>query len=203
MLVGMDVECTSSGVVGFKRLVETAKVDAIVLDIGSTKDTILVIDSIRTGRLNRYAIIVVVVDDIQGASAARGSGANFTILRSSSFREELKKAVESAHSLMLREKRRYHRHPVDVGVQVTCNGRVTPSKMVDISERGACLECSLVAKQPLQLSFLLPGLQQRFRVEGIVAWTREGKVGVQFMVFVEGSQTVLNDWLGRQMSAPI
>lgn len=204
VLVGMDVDCTSSGIVGFKRIIETQKVDAVVLDVTGASDTVLALESIRTGKLNRYAITVVLADDAQGASAARSSGANFTILRSSSFRTELKKAIESAHALMLREKRRYHRHPVDVRVEVICSGLVTPSRMVDISERGACLECPfLAAKQPLQLSFSLPGLQQRFRAEGIVAWTREGKIGVQFMSYVEGSQTVLTEWLGRQMSTRI
>jgi len=204
VLTGMDIDCTSSGIVGFKRMIETGKVDAIVLDIAGIRDTVLALESIRTGKLNRYAITVVFVDDPQGESAARSSGANFTIRRASSFRDELKRAIESAHSLMLREKRRYHRHPVDVGVEVICNGRVTVSKMLDISERGACLECSLpIAKQPLQLSFSLPRLKQHFRVEGIAAWTRDGKIGVQFMSFVEGSQLVLTEWLGSQMSARI
>jgi PilZ domain len=204
LLAGMDIDCASSGIVGFKRMLETGKVDAIVLDIVGTHDTVLALDSIRTGKLNRYAITVVLVNDAQGELAARSSGANFTIRRSGSFRDELKKAIESAHSLMLREKRRYHRHPVEVSVEVIWNNRVTVSKMVDISERGACLECSLpIAKQPLQLSFSLPGLKQHFRVEAIAAWIREGKVGVQFMSFVEGSQVVLTEWLGRQMSARI
>lgn len=201
LLAGMDIECTSSGVVGFKRMIETAKVDAIVLDIVGTNDTAVALESIRTGKLNRYAITVVLVDDAQSESAARSSGANFTIRRSSSFRDELKKAIESAHALMLREKRRYHRHLIDESVEVICNGRVTVSRMVDISERGACLECSLPAKQPLQLSFSLPGSKQHFRIEGIVAWTRDGKIGVQFMSFVEGSQAVLTEWLGGRISA--
>src|SRR5689334_5304103 len=110
LLVGMDIECTSSGIVGFKRMIETEKVDAIILDIAGTNDTVVALESIRTGKLNRYAITVVLVDDAQNESAARSSGANFTIRRSSSFRDELKKAIESAHALMLREKRRYHRH---------------------------------------------------------------------------------------------
>ena len=201
LLVGMDIECTSSGVVGFRRMIETAKVDAIVLDIAGTSDTAVALESIRTGKLNRYAITVVLVDDAQSESAARSSGANFTIRRSNSFRDELKRAIESAHALMLREKRRYHRHPVEMSIELICNGRVTVSRMVDISERGACLECPLPAKQPLQLSFFLPGLKQHFRIEGIVAWTRDGKIGVQFMSFVEGSQAVLTEWLGSRISA--
>ena len=201
VLGGMQIECTSSGIVGFKRMIETTKVDAIVLDIAGTRDTALALESIRTGKLNRYSIVLALVDDPQGASVARSSGANFAIQRSSSFPDELKKAIESAYGLMLREKRRYHRHPVDVGVDVICNGRVTTSRMVDISERGACLECPiLVSKQPLQLNFSLPGLQQPFRVEGIAAWTGNGKVGIQFMSFVEGSQAVLTEWLGSHMS---
>ena len=203
VLRALDIDCESSGVVGFKRMIETTKVDAIVLHVAGTNGIVLALESIRTGKLNRYAITVAVVDDAQGESAARSSGANFTIRRSSSFREELKRAIESAHALMLREKRRYQRHPVELAVEVICNGRVTASRIVDISERGACIECPLpVAKQPLHLSFSLPGLKQQFKVEGIAAWTNAGKVGVQFMSFAEGSQTVLNAWLGNRISTP-
>ena len=199
----MDIDSTSSGVVGFNRIIETTKVDAIVLHIVEVSGLTRALESIRTGKLNRYAITVAVVDDLQGESAARSSGANFTIRRSSSFREELKRAIESAHALMLREKRRYQRYPVDLGVEVICNGRVTASRMVDISERGACIEFPLpVTKRPMQLSFSLPGLKQQFRVEGIAAWTNAGKVGVQFMSFAEGSQTVLTEWLGSRISTP-
>lgn len=197
----MDIDCSSSGVVGFHRIIETTKVDAIVLHVAGTGGFTRALETIRTGKLNRYAITVAVVDDAEGESAARSSGANFTIRRSGSFREELKRAIESAHALMLREKRRYQRHPVNLSVEVICNGRVTTSKMVDISERGACIESPLpVLKQPLQLSFSLPGLKQAFRVEGIAAWINAGKVGVQFMSFTEGSQTVLTEWLGSRLS---
>lgn len=202
VLRAMHIGCESSGIAGFKRMIETTKVDAILLDVTGANDIALALQNIRTGKLNRYSIILALVDDAQGASAARSSGANFTIQRSNRFPEELKKAIESAHALMLREKRRYHRHPVSVSVEVLCNGRITMSRMVDISERGACLECPLVmAKQPVQLSFSLPGLKQQFRVEGIAAWTDAGKLGIQFMSFVEGSQTVLAEWLGSEMSA--
>ena len=195
----MYIDSTSSGLVGFNRILETTKVDAIIFHVVGVSGLTHALESIRTGKLNRYAITVAVVDDAQDESAARSSGANFTIRRSSSFREELKRAIGSAHALMLREKRRYHRHPVDVAVEVICNGGVTKSKMVDISERGACIECpNAVAKQPLQLRFSLPGLKQPFRIEAIAAWTNAEKVGVQFMSFAEGSQTVLNDWLGSR-----
>lgn len=201
VLRAMDIDCTSSGVVGFNRIIETTKVDAILLHVAGTSGLTRALESIRTGKLNRYAITVAVIEDAEGESAARSSGANFTIRRSSSFGEELKRAIESAHALMLREKRRYQRHPINLSVEVICNGRITKSKMVDISERGACIECPLpLAKQPLQLSFSLPGLKQQFRIEGIAAWTNAGKVGVQFMSFAEGSQTVLTEWLGSRTS---
>jgi PilZ domain len=128
-----------------------------VLDVGNSADTKGVIGQVRTGKRNRYSIVLALVDDGPGASAAWSAGANFTIRRSSCFREDLKKAFDSALGLILREKRRYHRHPIDLDSVVMCNGRMTVMRMVDISERGACLVCSLpLSTQQVHLEFSLP-----------------------------------------------
>ena len=143
------------------------------------------------------------VDSRASASAAWAAGANFTVRRSESIQNDLKKAFESAHGLMLREKRRYERHPVDLSVEVTCNGRILIARMLDLSERGACLECSLpVPVQPLQLKFSLPGLtKQQLAVKGVPAWMRGGRVGIQFTSFIEPSHAILCEWLSNQLMA--
>lgn len=203
LLCEMGISCTCSSVIGLKRVVGSMKVDAMVLDVGGMEGTITALESVRTGKLNRYSIVLAVVDDGESASAAWAAGANFTVRRSASIQNDLKKAFESAHGLMLREKRRYERHSVDLSVEVTCNGRILIAKMLDLSERGACLECSLaVPGQPLQLSFSLPGLtKQQLTVRGIPAWVRGGRVGIQFTSFIEPSHAVLCEWLSNQMAA--
>jgi CheY-like chemotaxis protein len=96
LLRELRIACTSSGIVGFKRILESEKFDAIVLDVGNSADTNGVIEQVRTEKLNRYSIVLALVDDGPGASAAWTAGANFTIRRSSCFREDLKRVFESS-----------------------------------------------------------------------------------------------------------
>jgi hypothetical protein len=73
--------------------------------------------------------------------------------------------------------------------------------MLDISERGACLECaSPIASQPLQLRFSLPGLTQHLILDGFAAWARAGKTGIQFTSLAESSHVDLCKWLASQVS---
>lgn len=198
-----QVACTCSGVVPFKRTVESAKFDAIVLDVGSRADTVSALEYVRTGKLNRYSIVLAVVEDGASASAAWSAGANFTIRRSADLREDLKKAFTSAHGLILRENRRYQRHTVDLPVEVIANGRSLWARMLDISERGACLECTFpIATQPIQLRFSLPGLSQHLMLDGFAAWVRDGKAGIQFTSLAESSHAALCKWLATRMCIP-
>jgi hypothetical protein len=201
LLTELHVACTCSGMVAFKRILESTKFDAIILGVGNSGDTRRAIEQVRTGKLNRYSIVLASVDDGPGASAAWSAGANFAIRRSNSFREDLKKAFESTHGLILREKRRYQRHPIDLDIVVMCNGRMTRMRMVDISERGACLECPLPISTQVQLEFSLPGVKQPLKLDGIPAWSRAGRVGIQFTAVDEISRVALSEWLTIRMSS--
>jgi hypothetical protein len=202
LLSELHVACTCSGILGFKRILESAKFDAIVLGVGNSSDTKSAIEQVRTGKLNRYSIVLALVDDGPDGSAGWSAGANFTIRRSSCFAEDLKKAFESAHGLILREKRRYHRHPIDIDIILMCNGRTMTARMVDISERGACLECPLpISSQQVQLEFCLPGLKQAVKIDGVPAWCRAGRVGIQFTAIAENSRVALSEWLTIRMSS--
>src|SRR3954452_10113527 len=65
LLRELRIACTSSGIVGFKRILESEKFDAIVLDVGNSADTKGVIEQVRTGKLNRYSIVLALVDAVQ------------------------------------------------------------------------------------------------------------------------------------------
>jgi len=192
----VHIACTCSGTLGFKKAISLGKFDAVLLDIPSAKETVQAIESVRTGKVNRYSIILAITSGNTSATDALRAGANFTIQGSTSCRDELKKAVQSAHALILRERRRYQRHPLNISVELFCNGRREIGRMLDISEQGACLECPLPpAAQLLQLSFFLPQVAQQLKIAGVVAWRREHKVGIQFTSFADLSQIHLSEWL--------
>lgn len=196
------ITCTSSGTLGFKKAISSGKFDAILLDIPSDQKTAQAIETVRTGKINRYSIILAVTSASGRESDALRAGANFTIQRSTCCRDSLKKAIQSAHALILRERRRYQRHPISISVELLCNGRSVMARMLDISEQGACLECALTISAPsLQLSFFLPGVIQQLKIAGVLAWTRGHKAGIQFTSFADLSQLHLSEWLMNQSEA--
>jgi PilZ domain len=204
VLSELQIACTCSGTMGFERTITSAKFEAILLDMPDLNAAVSAIRSVRGGRLNRYSIILSFVAEGQSASAVWAAGANFTIRHSADFRSDLEKAFQSAHGLMLREKRRYYRQPILVAAEVVCNGHHFAGKMLDISERGACIECAVpIPKLPLRVQFLLPGLTQPFSIEAVPAWTRGTKSGIQFTSVDEASQAALSQWLINQLDPKV
>lgn len=200
----MRIACTCSGTIGFDRTIASTRFEAILLDMAHTDVTLAAIKSVRRGKLNRYSIILSFVADSHSASAAWAAGANFTIRRSTDVRSDLEKAFQSAHGLILREKRRCYRQPVTVDAEVLCNGQRLTGKMLDISERGACIECTFATpKQPLRVKFLLPGLAETLCIEAVPAWTRGTKTGIQFTSVDEASKTALSEWLLTQLDPKV
>ena len=197
------IDCASSGTIGLNKTIASSKFDAVILDYPDGNEIVTVIHSLRTGKVNRYSIILAVVGDNKSAAMARSAGASFTIERSPALLENMERAVQSAHALIVRERRRYERHPVSIAVEVLSNGRTVNAKMVDISEHGACIECSLPPHaKSVELAFSLPGLSQQLRMEGNMAWARGSEMGIRFTSIEESSQPILIQWLRSQRDHP-
>lgn len=198
----MQIACICSGTAGFDRAVASSKFEAILLDMPAD-EALAAIRSIRNGKLNRYCIVLSFVGDGQSAAAAWAAGANFTIRRTSEYGSDLKKAFQSAHGLILREKRRYHRQPISIPVEILSNGKRFTGQMLDISERGACVECAVpMPKQAMQLRFCLPG-SQTIRVEALPAWARGAKIGIQFTAVDEAARAAISQWLISQLDPKV
>lgn len=198
-----SIECVSSGTVGLNKTMISSKFDALILDYPGINETVTAIRGVRTGKINRYSIILALVSDSSGAAMARDAGASFTVQRSPALLENLERAVHSAYALIVRERRRYERHPLSVAVEVRYNGRTVDGKMIDISEHGACIECCLPLPytKSLELAFLLPGLKQQLKIEGTAAWTRGSEMGIRFASTEQSSQPVLIEWLRSQQQS--
>jgi hypothetical protein len=195
------ITCTCSGTLGFKKAISSGKFDAVLLDIPSAQKTTQAIETVRTGKVNRYSIILAMTSESESESDTLGAGANFAIQRSTCGRDGLKKAIQSAHALILRERRRYERHPVSISVELLCHGRSVIARMLDISEQGACLECPFpISASSLQLSFFLPGVIPPLKMAGVLAWTREHKAGIQFTSFTDLSHRRLSEWLTNRLN---
>ena len=190
------VACQCCGVVGFDRLIARGKIECILLDIADPVKFSEVITKLRAEKFNRYAVVLAFADDAHRTWLSKISGVNFFVSKSAQLAADLRKALHSARALMIHEKRRYHRHPVELNAEVWFAGQATCAKMIDLSARGACLDCSgLPNDKILRLTFFLPGVSQSLEIDVTVAWTRGTNVGVEFTNLSNDSGMALKAWL--------
>lgn len=196
---GVASECC--GLAGFDRAISRGKFECILLDLTDPVKFSDVVTKLRAEKFNRYAIVLAVADDEHRTALSRISGVNFFVSKSARLADDLKHALSSGHALMIHEKRRYYRHPVDIVVDVICDGQPKRVKMIDLSARGACLGWNgLQSNRTMRLEFVLPGTDQRLAVNAITAWSKGTSIGVEFNSLASDSDKALKTWL-RQKEA--
>lgn len=193
------IACQCCEIASFDRVIARGKVECILLDISDPVKFADVITKLRAEKFNRYAIVLALADDANRPVLSKISGINFFVSKSVRLLPELRQALNSARALIIHEKRRYYRHPVDLIGEVFCNGQAARVKIIDLSARGACLDCSgLPVNKTLQLAFVLPGMSQRLEIGATVAWTKGATVGVEFTSVTSDSERALKTWLREQ-----
>ena len=130
--------------------------------------------------------------------AALRAGANVS-LQKPLVLENISSCVAGARELMMRERRRYFRHPVSIPVSLTANHAEHRAMMVNIGEggmavHGVTMECfSLV-----DFSFQLP-LGPTLSGRGQIAWTnRQGLMGIGFQFLRGTGKYDLLTWLSNR-----
>jgi CheY-like chemotaxis protein len=196
------IACECCELAGFDRVIARGKVECILLDIADPVKFSEVITKLRAEKFNRYAIVLALAEDAHRTVLSKISGVNFFVSKSAQLVPNLRQALSSARALIIYEKRRYYRHPVDLIAEVFCHGQVTRAKMIDLSARGACLDCNgLRGINTLRLTFVLPGSNQRLEVNAIMAWTKGTNVGVEFTSLSNDSDKALKAWLREKEAA--
>lgn len=111
--------------------------------------------------------------------------------------------LKASYPMMVREKRRYFRCPVQMSVFVTRGSNpefVVPS--LNISEAGICLNSStpMQVGDQLRLRLQLPGGSEYLNLTGEVCWSEAmGRVGIQFSGLTARVTQALQNWLGERL----
>jgi CheY-like chemotaxis protein len=180
---------------------QTGKFDAIVVDCTSVPDSTDVLEALRQGRSNRKAIAFAITDDPDESRRAFKAGANFAIEKPITA-DRVQRSLRAAQGLLVRERRRYIRIPVDAKLSVDLgDGRPLHWNVIDVSEGGLSAvvpDDSGVPRGSLRIKFNIP--DAAFAIEGKaeVIWHRTGKVGLQFTLLRPQSRADLDKWLGRR-----
>jgi c-di-GMP-binding flagellar brake protein YcgR len=126
------------------------------------------------------------------------SGANF-VLQKPLTPLHAARCFNAALNFMVRERRRYYRHPVEIPLRITLpHNQELTATTTNVSEGGMAIR--VLGKLPkdaqAQFRFTLPMINISLDLKGQVAWTDgTGHVGIRFVEVPQSSQYQLEKWL--------
>jgi DNA-binding NarL/FixJ family response regulator len=119
--------------------------------------------------------------------------------------EQAVRTLSAARNLILDGRLRYHRQAVEVPVSLVCGSQKKVfADLLNLSQGGigVHLEKDLDTRQPVQISFKLPGTRYTVKAKGQIAWTdRQGNAGIRFLDVSARLQRSLQLWLAQQYFA--
>jgi len=182
-------------------LLNRRKFDAVIVDLqlgGQAKE---VLEKIRLSPSNRTAVLFTISDSDADTAVAFKAGTNFVLRRPLSL-ASIDRSLKIAYGLIVRERRRYFRCPVEIPAEISGPGiPAVHGKTLNISEGGVAINTSLPLKPGVQVKvqFTLPEREARFEAEATVCWSKEGYLGFQFTSISPQLTSELQEWLARRL----
>jgi CheY-like chemotaxis protein len=119
--------------------------------------------------------------------------------------EQAVRTLSAARNLILDGRLRYHRQAIDVPVSLLCGShKKLQAELLNLSQGGigVRVDRDLDVRQPIQLSFKLPGTRYTVKAQGEIAWTdQQGNAGIRFLDLPQRLQRSLQLWLAQQYFA--
>jgi len=179
-------------------LMSKRKFDAVIIDCDDLQNGFGLLQTLRQSQSNAKSVAFAVLNGKTTTQEAFHSGANF-VLQKPLTPLHATRCFNAALNFMVRELRRYYRHPVEMPVRITIpHSQEITATASNLSEGGMALR--LVAKLPkdtlAQFRFTLPGANISLDLKGQVAWADgSGHAGIGFVEVPQSSQYQLEKWL--------
>jgi CheY-like chemotaxis protein len=183
-------------------LLRRLKFDSVIVDCEDPDRASEFLSFLRNAPSSRRAIAIALLGGPATVPAAFRMGANFALDKPLSL-EHAARCLRAARGLILRECRRYHRHPVQLPVSLrVVAGDSHYARGANFSEDGMAIEVGemVPAGCGVKVRFLLPGSASSVEANGEVAWRgRQGMVGIRFLDMLEGSKLRYRRWLDQRL----
>ena len=178
-----------------KDYLERKKIDGIFVDM-QVPAALELIEGVRKGASNAKAAIFACVESAGQSTATLNAGANF-LLRKPLSVEGVALHITIAKDIMLRERRRYFRHPVNLPVTLKDGVAEQHARLVNLSEWGMAVRGVKALKQATGTEFWFElAFGAEISGKGLVAWTSsEGMAGILIHTLQGMGREHLNAWL--------
>lgn len=178
------------------------KFDAVIVDCDDLKGGLAVLQGLRATPSNKNSVTFAILNGKRTTTQeAFGMGANFVLQKPISALNA-SRCFHAALNFMVRERRRYFRHPVKMLVRIVFDDKAMNATSTNLSESGIAvmLHEALPKGAVPRLQFALPETDQKLDVEAEVVWADlKGRAGLRFHNLPKSSQEQLEHWLDERL----
>ena len=199
MAVSVEV---CSGIQTGSELLGKRKFDAVIVDCDDLHGGGDVLKGMRKSQSNSSSVAFAVLNGKTTTQEAFHLGANF-VLQKPLTPLNATRCFNAALTFMVRERRRYFRHPVEMPVKLSlAEGLELSATATNVSEGGMAIGFSgkLPRDTEVQLHFTLPGTNTSLELRAKIAWVDgAGHAGIRFVGVPQSSQFQLDKWLTERL----
>jgi len=178
------------------------KFDAVIVDCDDLQGGLGVLQGLRATPSNKNSVTFAILNGHRTTmQEAFGMGANFVLQKPISALNA-SRCFNAALNFMLKERRRYFRHPVKMQVRIMLGKKNVNATSTNISESGIALMLreALPKGATPRLQFALPDTGLKFDMEAEVVWADvKGRAGLRFREVPKDCQKNLESWLDEQL----
>jgi CheY-like chemotaxis protein len=173
------------------------KYDAVVVDCSGIDDGRAMLQSVRRNPYSRSTVLMALVDCGVRTAEAFELGATFVLEKPVS-PDWMLRNLQAAHGLMLLERRRSYRAPVDITIWV--GDLPTAGRDLSVGGAGVRSAAPLPLKEPVKVRFELPDDGASIEAVAEVVWSRhDGHCGLRFLTLRAECRRALDKWLHERM----
>jgi len=178
------------------------KFDAVIVDCDDLQGGLAVLQGLRATPSNKNSVTFAVLNGKRTTTQeAFGMGANFVLQKPISVLNA-SRCFHAAFNFMVRERRRYFRHPVKMLVKILMGDKAMNATSTNLSESGIAviLHEALPKGAVPRLQFTLPETDHKFDAEAEVVWADvKGRAGLRFHNLPQIEQEQLESWLDARL----
>jgi CheY-like chemotaxis protein len=178
------------------------KFDAVIVDCDDLQGGVDLLKSLRATRSNASSVTFAVLNGATSTQQAFQLGANF-VLQKPLTPLNATRCLNAALSFMVRERRRYFRHPVEMPVHISfAENAAVNCTASNVSEGGMAIRFSgaLPNGADVRIQFTLPETKDPLEVRAKIAWADgAGNAGIRFMDVPQSTQIHIDKWLADRL----
>ncbi len=186
-----------------EEMLARAKFDGLIVDCDDVPAAAAVIQNLRKGVSNRSAVVFA-VRNCAGTTVRHAFelGANFVLDKPVNV-ERATRCMRAAQGLLIRERRRYFRVPVEIPVELSfADGKTVSATIANLSEGGMSLRTALpIPRGTVKFSFTLPDTRIKVEGKGEVSWALapNDRAGIHFVYLPDATERELIIWLNAEL----